>query len=85
MKVMDCGIDTDTPPQNQWHEDQLGGVMTLDAKGFHESRENWQGKLYRRVEAGKVPSRTNVTLKAIPYYAWANRGKYPMSVWIPRA
>lgn len=85
VKVMDCGIDTDTPPQNQWREDQLGGVMTLDAKGFHESRENWQGKLYRRVEAVKAPSRTNVTLKAIPYYAWANRGKYPMSVWIPRA
>jgi len=85
VKVMDCGIETDTPPQQQWREDLLGGVMMLSGEGTLARREDWRGKLYRRVEVGKVPSRTNVTLKAIPYYAWANRGKHPMSVWIPRA
>jgi DUF1680 family protein len=27
---------------------------------------------------------TNVPLTAIPYYAWANRGKGEMAVWLPR-
>ena len=29
------------------------------------------------------PKRTDVTLTAIPYYAWANRGENQMRVWMP--
>ena len=32
---------------------------------------------------GKV-NRTEQDFTAIPYYAWANRGVSPMSVWLPR-
>ena len=30
------------------------------------------------------PKRTDVTLTAIPYYAWANRGENQMRVWMPK-
>ncbi|MGE5846559.1 MAG: glycoside hydrolase family 127 protein [Ignavibacteria bacterium] len=36
---------------------------------------------------GEVPSRDNgekIKLKAIPYYAWSNRGEGTMKVWLPR-
>ena len=26
-----------------------------------------------------------VTLTAVPYYAWQNRGQHPMTVWIPHS
>ncbi|RYG04867.1 MAG: glycoside hydrolase family 127 protein, partial [Chitinophagaceae bacterium] len=33
----------------------------------------------------KNPATSNLTLKAIPYFTWANRGKSKMEVWIKRA
>jgi DUF1680 family protein len=35
--------------------------------------------------AGEEQSAREVTLVAVPYYAWANRGPQPMRVWIPTA
>lgn len=43
--------------------------------------ESWKGRLYR--EVGKADRKVNVTL--IPYYAWGNRDKAEMSVWLPLA
>lgn len=40
---------------------------------------DWSGKLYR--EVGTADSKVKVTL--IPYFAWGNRDKAEMSVWIP--
>ena len=36
--------------------------------------------LYREVEP-RAPR--PITVKAVPYYAWGNRGDTDMSVWIP--
>jgi hypothetical protein len=47
-------------------------------KYFEES--GWQHKLYQPVSQ-KRPELMG--LKLIPYYAWANRGKSEMSVWMP--
>lgn len=40
---------------------------------------DWSGKLYR--EVGTADSKVKVTL--IPYFAWGNRDKAEMSVWLP--
>jgi DUF1680 family protein len=87
VKVMDCSIETDATPQISRRADLLAGVVTLEAQGFYESNEDWQGRLYRTVpsSSAKAASRTGTKLTAIPYYAWANRGTYPMAVWIPRS
>ncbi|OGX91811.1 glycoside hydrolase family 127 protein [Hymenobacter coccineus] len=52
----------------------LGGVMELNAS-------------VPAVEvdaAGTAVSTVNKTMTAIPYYAWANRGKGEMTVWFPQ-
>ena len=62
------------------HEDILGGVVTIRAKG-RRLRLWAEDRLYR--EAGDARyERTG--LKFIPYYAWANRAPGDMSVWIRR-
>lgn len=42
---------------------------------------DWTGKLYR--EVGSADKKVKVTL--IPYFAWGNRDKSEMSVWLPLA
>ena len=42
---------------------------------------DWTGKLYR--EIGSADKKVKVTL--IPYFAWGNRDKSEMSVWLPLA
>jgi len=37
-------------------------------------------ELYREA-AARAPR--SITLKAVPYYAWGNRGDTDMSVWLP--
>jgi uncharacterized protein len=55
-----------------------GGIPVIMARGERRSPEGWKDTLYRR--AG---SRTKaVTLKAIPYFLWANRQPGEMLVWI---
>jgi uncharacterized protein len=39
----------------------------------------WSGQLYRPIQMKKE----SVILQLIPYYAWGNRGKGDMSVWLP--
>ena len=57
----------------QFRPDLLNGVTVITGQAF--------GLAYDA--AGKV-SRTEQPFTAIPYYAWANRGRGEMIVWIPR-
>jgi hypothetical protein len=59
---------------SQYNADLLGGVVTL------------QGEAPAVVVSDDGASVTTVTKKitAIPYYAWANRGKGQMQLWLPR-
>jgi DUF1680 family protein len=40
---------------------------------------DWNNNLYREVNTTTKP----IKIKLIPYYAWANRGKTDMTVWLP--
>jgi DUF1680 family protein len=51
----------------------LGGVQVLKTRGTSLS-----------TNAAGVVEKKETALTAIPYYAWANRGKGEMSVWVPR-
>lgn len=67
--------------------DDLGGIVVLTADAELESAApGWDGALYRTLESSgrDQPGRSSVTLTAIPYYAWANRGSGPMTVWLRR-
>ena len=54
-------------------------VVALEGKARLISSNSWEGILYRPVSfAGKT-----VDIRLIPYYAWGNRGKGEMTVWMP--
>ena len=58
--------------------DILGGVLTIICDG---RRTGVNGELYSEETAASE----DTTLTFVPYYAWGNRGKGEMSVWVYRA
>ena len=62
-------------------ESTIGGsrIMTLKGEVLARDEASWKGTLYR--DASKHKKRATITL--IPYYAWGNRGKSEMTVWMP--
>lgn len=56
-------------------------IMALETEAYNRTEESWQGTLYREASADKEKTK----IRLIPYYAWGNRGKSEMTVWIPAA
>ena len=56
-----------------------GNVMALTGEAKLLDQNQWNNTLYKEVNTKLKP----VTIKLIPYYAWANRGKSDMTVWLP--
>jgi DUF1680 family protein len=66
-----------------WEPGTLGGVVTLTGPGLaREHRAAWGPALYAQDAEVPAPQERPVTLKAVPYYAWANREPGGMAVWI---
>jgi len=56
-------------------------VLTFALHGLALQRPDWtNGELYREIDA-RAPR--VIKVKAVPYYAWGNRGDTEMSVWLP--
>jgi len=55
-----------------------GNVMALVGEARLLENNDWKNKLYKEVNTTTKP----VRIKLIPYYAWANRGKTDMTVWM---
>ncbi len=68
--------------------DLVGGVSVVHGEAIISDADlAWDGKaLYRRyTTASAAASFKRTPLKAIPYFAWANRDPGPMMVWLRRA
>lgn len=65
----------------QFQPDLLGGVVVLQKQALAYDPSLIDQPLYR-FSPFRRPTRS-VDLKAIPYYAWANRGPSKMKVWVP--
>jgi DUF1680 family protein len=85
VDVLSVQIDEMADLASTWNPGLLGGVVTVEADGFVLDPQPWQNRLYRRLGEGPGQGRQPVRLRAVPYYAWANRGPNAMRVWIPRA
>lgn len=61
---------------------EIDGAKMMGLKGdaYFIDKKDWGNQLYRTIST-KTPVTVPITL--IPYYAWDNRGKDDMSVWIP--
>ncbi|WP_067929089.1 glycoside hydrolase family 127 protein [Alicyclobacillus shizuokensis] len=64
----------------KYEPDLLGGVVVLESTGY-KSAAPAGAALY----SYEPPSREETLIRAIPYYAWANRGPGEMTVWIREA
>jgi DUF1680 family protein len=65
-------LPTDAKLQTEYRSDLLDGIVTIAG----------QGKIRQPEKEGKKVLEDIETV-AIPYYAWAHRGKNEMAVWLP--
>jgi hypothetical protein len=56
-------------------------IVALDGEASLMNEGSWKGALYKTVS----DSSKKVKIRLIPYYAWGNRGKADMTVWMPLA
>ena len=54
-------------------------VVALEGSARLSKEDSWKDTLYREVSKADQP----VNIRLIPYYAWGNRGKAEMTVWMP--
>ncbi len=71
--VQNILIDKNAIADANYHADLLNGVDVISAEGKSAKRQLKTDSILQ----------TNQMVKAIPYYAWANRGPSEMTVWIP--
>jgi hypothetical protein len=67
-RVSNIVLGRDATLNAEFRSDLLGGVTVIKGKA----------DAFRRTGTG-----AETVFTAIPYYAWANRGKGEMAVWIP--
>lgn len=70
-RMFDNFVSPDVAVESQFEENLLGGVVTLFMKGSKISK------------SGDSKTIEPANLKAIPYYAWNNRGTSNMLIWMP--
>lgn len=64
-------VKGDQPVKESFEKGLLGGVLSLTMKGS------------KVIQTENTEEINAVTLKAIPYYAWNNRGNANMLIWMP--
>lgn len=62
--------------------DMLEGIVILKGQGLAPASED-RGPLYQKLKGKRKPAVKKVSVTAIPYYSWANRGVSQMTVWTP--
>ncbi|RAI89939.1 hypothetical protein LV83_01940 [Algoriphagus yeomjeoni] len=56
-------------------------IAFLEGTALVQTDEDWNGDLYRPIDSKSELKELEIRL--VPYFAWGNRGKSEMSVWIP--
>jgi DUF1680 family protein len=85
LDLRDLVLSADADPSASFDPELLGGVVALDATAEVLAPDGaWEDRLYRTVRPGPKGERETVstTLRAVPYYAWANREPGAMRVWL---
>ncbi|WP_415907424.1 glycoside hydrolase family 127 protein [Oleiharenicola sp. Vm1] len=83
VKLKDVVVSLRQPAAFTARREQIANasVLTFQFDVLALQRGEWGAKqLYREVD-GQAPR--TIAVKAVPYYAWGNRGDTDMTVWIP--
>ncbi len=77
--LLDVAIDPNAALESEWRSDILSGAVFVKASGVLMDGEQ---PLYQRLDQNRPDGRP-VSLTAVPYYAWGNRGLEAFRVWVP--
>ncbi|MCC6426448.1 MAG: glycoside hydrolase family 127 protein [Phycisphaerales bacterium] len=80
--VLGMALPPDSKLTSELRTDLLSGVSVINGSALAPDAqpEAWKGELYRAAPVGKP-----VSFTAIPYFAWNNRGRSTMTVWLPES
>ena len=77
-----CVAEVAASSESRFISDLLDGVIVLEHPGT-VPRPSVGTSLYFAASESRPQEEIRTTLKLIPYYAWANRSRSEMQVWIP--
>lgn len=81
LRVLDVHVPRDAQLTTRHDNNLLGGVTVIEGKAIAQPAGEWKDQLYRDF-ASTAASAKPIDLRLIPYYAWDNRGKSEMTVWL---
>lgn len=80
VRVQDVTLPRSARLTPRFDRELLASMIVLEGKAERMANPAWGDELYREFKPG-VPEPIDVRL--IPYFAWANRSKSEMTVWLP--
>jgi DUF1680 family protein len=80
VRVLDVAVPRKFDLTPRFDPALLGGLAVLEGRAEATRERPWSGGLYRE---RRVDDSRAINLRLIPYYAWANRGRSEMTVWLP--
>ena len=83
--LADVALDPKADPVDSGPVTQLGGLPGVSLAGSLRDANSWLPTEYRDLRELPETSTAPVQLLAVPYFAWANRDRGGMRVWIPVA
>ena len=81
VPIRDAELMVDEDFTAEFKPHLLGGVTVIEGKGVYACPDQDRGALYRPLDGMRLEVQ-EAELRAIPYYAWANRGPSNMAVWL---
>lgn len=83
VDLADVTLDASVDPADGGPVSGLGGLPGVSLAGVVHDSDGWRHTEYRDARALPADTVTPTPLVAVPYFAWANRDRSGMRVWIP--
>jgi DUF1680 family protein len=80
VNVQDVRVPADAAFTPRLDRAKLGGVVVLEGKAVAVPAAGFGDALYREFTP---PEAKPIKLELVPYFAWDNRGRSEMTVWLP--
>ena len=85
VELADVAVDPGVDPVDSGPVSQLSGLPGVALQGVVRDLDGWRRTEYRDLRELPEASAAPTPLLAVPYFAWANRDRGGMRVWIPAA
>ena len=79
VKVNDVVLDLNSKFTTDFIKIDNRNLLTINASSSITPDNSWDKKLYKPIS---IKDNKEYTIKLIPYFAWGNKGKGEMSVWL---